>query len=148
MTTEQENLKKQKFLDALYIPQKQGWDKRIVFCHAYLETGDFWHVPNYNYWGIKVKRGHWEHGENLKTYEYENGKLKLTTDDFALFGTEFQAMTFYCFWVKHTYPLAFADRDNYLKYFDAIQAGGWAEGNDHYATDLKDIFDRFKTRKI
>lgn len=146
--------KMQKFKNALYIVEKQGWEKLIVFAHAHLETTGFKDMPNFNAWGIKFKPKYWnaQNKDILKTFEIVSGKKVDIKDEFMVFGSEFQAMTFYCFWIEHCYPEAYINRKDYKKYYKGLMNCVWSTPQKRigwstsptYSDDLIRLYERLE----
>lgn len=125
--------KKEKFgkcIDRLWL---HGWNPAIIFVHAYHESGNFKKViGKNNYWGIKSS-SRWK-GLKVKvvTHEFLKGKLIKVNHWFRDWETTEQAVEWYIGLIRRLYPMSFAYRSDYEKYFSWLIKGKYK-----YATDKK-----------
>lgn len=122
--TEQES-NKAEFKTALYLATDQKFDPWAVYTQAWVEMDAFTNVlcSVHNYWGIKFNPKTESHYYEKETQEWVGGKLITIKDKFAAFGTQYQAMTIYMEKIRHYYPNAYDNRDNYRKFFCGLTNG-------------------------
>jgi flagellum-specific peptidoglycan hydrolase FlgJ len=146
MTTEQ-NSNKEEFKSALYLAEVQKFDKWAIYTQAYLETGNFSSslCEVFNYWGLKWREKMGTHWVEKRTKEIVNGKEIEIIDKFQAFGSQYQALTEYTYKIKHDYPNAYVERDNYRKFFCGLLNGvnQWST-SPTYADNLINLYERLK----
>ena len=143
-----------RFIEGLRLANlSEGWDRKIIYIHAYHETGKFKKVVGTNnYWGLKCPKN-WtgktvevittefvkgsevppEFKDKLISYEKVGDYLKLKIRDlFIDFDTAKDSIEYYEKFIKRVYPQAFELRGNYKGYYAALVSGKLK-----YATDPK-----------
>jgi len=143
------NDNEKRFINALYIPYKQGFNPMGVYTQGYLESGAFSSAlaKENNFWGIK-KPKNWKGGVYRKqTIEMIDGKSITIEADFIAFASEYQAMTFYCNLIKKLYPCAYEKRNEPVLFFRGLISGGnkWST-SPTYDKDLEKLYNRLMTK--
>lgn len=132
---------------------KEGWDRKIIYVHAYHETGGFKRVVGLNnYWGLKTPKNWAGKVVEVITTEFVKGdviprefqnkvinsekvgdylKLKIR-DKFIDFDEAKDSIEYYERFIQRVYPQAFAVRNDYKAYYNALVSGKLK-----YATDPK-----------
>jgi len=132
---------------------KEGWDRKIIYVHAYHETGRFKRVVGLNnYWGLKPPKN-WtgkvvevittefvkgntippEFKNKVLSYEQAGKYLKLKIRDYFIdFDNAKDSIEYYENFIQRVYPQAFAVRNDYKAYYNALVSGKLK-----YATDPK-----------